>query len=58
MTYVAGLGTISPKRFFVANISGRLVAAYFLTLIGARSFNLPIIFWAAILVSFVLLFIG
>lgn len=58
MTYVAGLGTISPRRFFVANICGRLVAASVLTLIGARGSNMPIIFWVAILAGMALLFIG
>lgn len=58
MTYVAGLGTISASRFFVANICGRLVAASFLTFVGARRFNMPAIFWVATIIGIALLFIG
>jgi uncharacterized membrane protein YdjX (TVP38/TMEM64 family) len=58
MTYVAGLGTISAKRFLVANISGRIVVAGFITLIGAQGFQMPAIFWAAAVLGMSGLFIG
>lgn len=58
MTYVAGLGTISPKRFFIANICGRSIVAGFITLLGARNFNLPLIFWVAAGLGMGILFIG
>ena len=34
MCYVAGLATISPKHFLIANILGRTCCAVFVTLIG------------------------
>ena len=49
MCYVAGLGKISPKRFFIANFCGRLLATIVMTLIGAYKFHPPFTFW--ILVS-------
>ncbi len=51
MCYVAGLGNISPRRFFLANVMGRLVASSFVALVGSQGFHMPILFWAgAILV--------
>lgn len=58
MTYVAGLGTISAKRFFIANIFGRSVVAGFITLIGAQGFNMPLSFWAAAVLGIAALFVG
>lgn len=46
MCYVAGLATISPRRFFVANLLGRTCCAVFVTLIGIYGMNPPIWFWA------------
>lgn len=51
MTYVAGLGTISPKSFLAACLSGRLICAIFITLLGANSFHLPPAFWTASLTA-------
>jgi uncharacterized membrane protein YdjX (TVP38/TMEM64 family) len=45
MCYVAGLGTISPRRFFLANLLGRSVVAISITLIGAFGFQPPLWFW-------------
>ena len=45
MCYVAGLGTISPKRFFIANFMGRTCCAVFITLIGIFGMHPPIQFW-------------
>jgi hypothetical protein len=47
MCYVAGLGTISVFRFFIANILGRLVVGASLTLIGSRSLHMPLAYWLA-----------
>ena len=47
MCYVAGLGNISPRRFFAANFMGRLVCAGFITLLGSNGLHMPPIFWAA-----------
>lgn len=53
MCYVAGLATISPRRFFVANVLGRTCCAVFVTLIGIYGMNPPLWFWilAAVVVS-------
>ncbi len=45
MCYVAGLATISPKRFLIANILGRTVCAVFVTLIGIYGMHPPVEFW-------------
>ncbi|MEY2818273.1 MAG: hypothetical protein RL275_1736 [Chloroflexota bacterium] len=52
MCYVAGLVTISPRRFFVANVLGRTCCAVFITLIGMYGMNPPIWFW--LLAAFVI----
>jgi uncharacterized membrane protein YdjX (TVP38/TMEM64 family) len=45
MSFIAGLSTISSRKFFVANFFGRLPCAIFVTLIGSHGFELPISFW-------------
>ena len=51
MCYVAGLSTISSRRFFIANMLGRTCCAVFITLIGIYGMRPPVGFWfAAILV--------
>lgn len=45
MCYVAGLATISPKHFFIANILGRTCVAVFVTLIGIYGMHPPVEFW-------------
>jgi len=45
MCYVAGLATISSRRFLVANILGRTCCAVFVTLIGLYGMKPPMIFW-------------
>jgi uncharacterized membrane protein YdjX (TVP38/TMEM64 family) len=52
MCYVAGLATISPRRFFIANVLGRTCCAVFITLIGIYGMNPPIWFW--LLAAFVI----
>ena len=56
MCYVAGLGTISPRRFFVSNLFGRTVVAISITLIGSFGFNPPAWFWALFVVCLVAFF--
>jgi uncharacterized membrane protein YdjX (TVP38/TMEM64 family) len=51
MCYVAGLGTISPRRFLMANIPGRLVCAAFITLVGSNGLQMPPIFWVAVILA-------
>jgi len=58
MCYVAGLCTISPRRFFVANLMGRTCCAVFITLIGIYGMNPPIQFWLVSLTSLAALFLG
>jgi len=45
MSFIAALGTVSPKRFLVANFLGRLPCAILITLIGSHGFKMPISFW-------------
>lgn len=45
MCYVAGLATISPKRFLLANILGRTCCAVFVSLIGVYGMHPPVEFW-------------
>jgi uncharacterized membrane protein YdjX (TVP38/TMEM64 family) len=47
MCFVAGLGKVKPGPFLAANASARILSAVFLTLIGARGFNMPLPFWVA-----------
>ena len=45
MCYVAGLSTISARRFLIANILGRTCCAVFVTLIGIYGMHPPVWFW-------------
>ena len=45
MCFIAGLSSIEPKKFFVANFFGRLPCAIFITLIGSHGLEMPIYFW-------------
>jgi uncharacterized membrane protein YdjX (TVP38/TMEM64 family) len=58
MCYVAGLGKISPRRFFVANLLGRSLCAVSITLIGAFGFQPPLWFWITVVVSMAAFFAG
>lgn len=58
MCYVAGLCTISPRRFFVANLMGRTCCAVFITLIGIYGMHPPIQFWLFSLTVLAVFFIG
>jgi len=49
MSFIAGLSSITPRNFFWANFFGRLPCAIFITLIGSHGFELPLQFWAAII---------
>jgi len=55
MCYVAGLGKVSPKSFFAANVAGRCLAATAMTLIGAFGFRPPLWFWLTVLGFFAVL---
>lgn len=45
MCYVAGLGKISPRQFFTANVAGRLLFTIAMTMIGVFKFRPPLGFW-------------
>jgi uncharacterized membrane protein YdjX (TVP38/TMEM64 family) len=50
MCYVAGLSVISPRRFFMANLTGRTCCALFLALIGIYGLKPPVWFWVLALI--------
>ena len=45
MCYVAGLGTISPRRFLAANIMGRGIASFFTVIVGSYAGQIPSLIW-------------
>jgi len=47
MCFIAGLSTIRPRKFFIANFFGRLPCAVFITLIGSHGVEMPAYFWIA-----------
>ena len=58
MCYVAGLATISPKRFLLANILGRTCCAVFVSLIGIYGMHPPVEFWIVSILTVSILFAG
>ena len=58
MCYVAGLCTISPRCFFIANVLGRTCCAVFITLIGIYGMNPPVQFWFISLAVLATFFLG
>jgi len=50
MSFIAGLTSISPKKFFAANFFGRLPCAIFITLIGSHGVEMPIGFWVVVVI--------
>jgi len=58
MCYVAGLATISGKRFFVANFLGRSVSTIFTVIVGAYGLSLPPVFWVIFVSVIVGLYVG
>ena len=53
MCYVAGLGTISHRRFVIANLLGRGIACVLTSAAGALGGNLPWQSWAILIALFV-----
>lgn len=51
MCYVAGLGTISSKKFLAANFIGRSISTVTFTLLGAFKFQPPLWFWVAVAIA-------
>jgi uncharacterized membrane protein YdjX (TVP38/TMEM64 family) len=56
MCYVAGMGKVSPKGFFLANAGGRLISAVAFTLLGAYKFDPPLWFWVAVVIGLIVIF--
>jgi len=55
MCYVAGLGTISHRRFTIANLLGRGLACVLTSAAGALGGNMPWQGWAVLIAIFVLI---
>ncbi|MBK8988098.1 MAG: TVP38/TMEM64 family protein [Chloroflexi bacterium] len=51
MNYVPGLSALSPRRFFVANLFGRLPGVIVVTAVGACGFQFSPVVWVGIAVS-------
>lgn len=55
MCYIAGLGTISRRRFVIANLLGRGMACLLTSAAGALGGNLPWQGWAVLIAVFVVI---
>jgi len=58
MNFVAGLSGLSPRKFMVANVIGRLPSAIVFTLIGSHGLGLPINLMIAVAVIFTFIALG
>lgn len=58
MNYIAGLSSLSARRFFIANLIGRLPGVVLMTAIGAYGFQLSPVVWIGIFVAAVVMFGG
>lgn len=58
MCYVAGLGKVSPRGFFAANVAGRLLCTIAITLIGSFALRPPTWFWLLLAGCMALLFLA
>lgn len=57
MNYVAGMSSLSPARFFIANLLGRLPRIALITAIGAYGVELSIWVWIIILLVAAMMFL-
>ncbi|MCB8984882.1 MAG: VTT domain-containing protein [Ardenticatenaceae bacterium] len=55
LNYVAGLSSLSARRFFVTNLVGRLPGVLLMTAIGAYGFHLSLDVWLVIATAGLLL---
>ncbi|MBK8988097.1 MAG: TVP38/TMEM64 family protein [Chloroflexi bacterium] len=51
MNYIAGLSSLSARRFFVANLLGRLPGVVLMTAVGAYGFQLSTSVWIGIAIA-------
>ncbi|MCB8922355.1 MAG: TVP38/TMEM64 family protein [Ardenticatenaceae bacterium] len=58
MNYVAGLSSLSPRRFFIANLLGRFPGVMLMTAIGAYGFQLSLGVWIGIAIATIIMFIA
>lgn len=58
MNFVAGLSGLSPRRFMIANVIGRLPSAIVFTLIGSHGLGLPLNLMIAVAVIFTIIALG
>jgi len=58
MCYVAGLGSMSNRRFLIANALGRGIASFLTVLVGAFADQIPSLIWIAIIAFVVLGIVG
>jgi uncharacterized membrane protein YdjX (TVP38/TMEM64 family) len=56
MNYIAGLSSLSARRFFCANLIGRLPGVLLMTAVGAYGFQLSLNVWIGIAVAAVVMF--
>jgi uncharacterized membrane protein YdjX (TVP38/TMEM64 family) len=57
MNYIAGLSSLSPRRFLVANVVGRLPGVVVMTSIGAYGLQFSLNTWVVIAVAGVAMFV-
>jgi uncharacterized membrane protein YdjX (TVP38/TMEM64 family) len=57
MNYVAGLSALSSRKFFIANLVGRIPGVVLLTATGAYGYQLPATAWLVILPVALLMFL-
>jgi len=58
MNFVAGLSGLSPRKFLIANVIGRLPSAIVFTLIGSHGLGLPLNLMIALAVIFTIIALG
>ncbi|MBK7176636.1 MAG: TVP38/TMEM64 family protein [Chloroflexi bacterium] len=58
MNYIAGLSSLSPRRFFIANLFGRLPGVVVLTAVGAYGFQLSLNAWIGIAIAGVVMLVA
>jgi len=58
MNFVAGLSGLSPRKFMIANVIGRLPSAIVFTLIGSHGLGLPLNLMIAVAVIFTVIALG
>ena len=58
LNYVAGLSALSARRFFAANLFGRLPGVVLMTAVGAYGFQLSLNTWIGIIVAAAVMFVS